>query len=139
MKWTETRSENFVATTHGRDHIEDLEVAAEADGKITGLRYRVCANIGAYLSSMGPGIPTVNFGLMATGSYRIPVVDLQVRLAFTNTTPVDTYRGAGRPEATYQIERAIDLVARRLSIDPADVRRRNFVDRESFPYRSRRE
>lgn len=102
VKWTETRSENFIATTHGRDHIEDLEVAAEADGKITGLRYRVCANIGAYLSTMGPGIAPVNFGLVATGSYRIPAVDLQVRLAFTNTTPVDTYRGAGRPQATYR-------------------------------------
>jgi aerobic carbon-monoxide dehydrogenase large subunit len=136
VKWIETRSEAFVATTHGRDHIEDLEVAAEADGRITGLRYRVCANLGAYLSSMGPGIPTVNFALMATGSYRIPVVDLEVKAVLTNTTPVDTYRGAGRPEATYQIERAVDLVARRLSLDPAELRQRNYVESSAFPYTS---
>jgi len=136
VKWIETRSESFVATNHGRDHVEDLEVAADANGRITGLRYRVCANLGAYLSSMGPGIPTVNFALMATGTYQIPVVDLEIKAVLTNTTPVDTYRGAGRPEATYQIERAMDLVARRLSMDPAELRRRNYVKSSSFPYTS---
>ncbi len=127
VKWCETRSENFLATTHGRDHIQDVEIAALRDGTITGLKVTSSANLGAYLSTMGPGIPTFNFGVMVSGTYAIPVIDCTVYGVLTNTTPVDTYRGAGRPEATYLIERAVDLVARELVMDPAEIRYKNFI------------
>jgi aerobic carbon-monoxide dehydrogenase large subunit len=134
VRWVESRSENYLATTHGRDHIQDVEVAARRDGTITGLKVTSYANLGAYLSTMGPGIPTVNFGLMLSGCYAIPVVQGTIYGVLTNTTPVDTYRGAGRPEATYLVERVIDLVARALNLDPAEVRRRNFIPTERFPF-----
>jgi len=134
VKWCETRSENFLATTHGRDHIQDVEIAALRDGTITGLKVTSSANLGAYLSTMGPGIPTLNFGLMVSGTYAIPVIDCTVYGVLTNTTPVDTYRGAGRPEATYLIERAIDLVARELGMDPAAIRHKNFIPPQAFPF-----
>jgi aerobic carbon-monoxide dehydrogenase large subunit len=134
VKWCETRSENFLATTHGRDHIQDVEIAALRDGTITGLKVTSSANLGAYLSTMGPGVPTFNFGVMVSGTYAIPVIDCTVYGVLTNTTPVDTYRGAGRPEATYLIERAIDLVAREIGMDPAAVRYKNFIPQEAFPF-----
>lgn len=134
VKWCETRSENFLATTHGRDHIQDVEIAAMRDGTITGLKVTSFANLGAYLSTMGPGIPTFNFGVMVSGTYAIPVIDCTVYGVLTNTTPVDTYRGAGRPEATYLIERAIDLLAREIGMDPATIRYKNFIPQEAFPF-----
>ena len=134
VKWCETRSENFLATTHGRDHFQDVEIAALRDGTITGLKVISYANLGAYLSTMGPGVPTFNFGVMVSGTYAIPVIDCTVYGILTNTTPVDTYRGAGRPEATYLIERAIDLVAREIGMDPAEVRYKNFIPPQAFPF-----
>ena len=127
IKWTETRSENFQATTHGRDHIQHVELAATRDGKITGLRTVVYAGMGAYLSTAAPGIPTILHGLMYCGPYEIPNVKGDVYGAFTNTTPVEAYRGAGRPEATFLLERLVDLLAAELNLDPVEVRRRNLI------------
>ncbi|MFN3513804.1 MAG: xanthine dehydrogenase family protein molybdopterin-binding subunit [Phenylobacterium sp.] len=135
VKWTETRRENVVSTTHGRDHVMTAEVAARADGKILALRVRSLANVGAYLSSMGTGVPTVNVGLFLLGVYAIPSSEVLIQCVYTHTTPVDAYRGAGRPEAAYLIERVVERVAQELSLDPAEVRRRNFVSPEQMPYR----
>jgi carbon-monoxide dehydrogenase large subunit len=134
VKWTEDRRENYLSTTHGRDHITDLEIAARRDGTITALRGKTWANLGAYLSTAAPGVPTILHGLMLTGCYTIPNLHYVVHGVFTNTTPVDAYRGAGRPEATYLIERMVDLVAAKLNVDPADIRRRNFIQADKFPY-----
>jgi carbon-monoxide dehydrogenase large subunit len=134
VKWIEERRENYVATTHGRDHVQYIEVAAMRDGTITGLRVKTIANMGAYLSTFAPGIPTILFGLMLAGNYRIPNIACEVTGVHTNTTPVDAYRGAGRPEATYLVERAVDLTARELGLDPAEIRRRNFVPPGAFPH-----
>ena len=134
VKWIEERRENYVATTHGRDHVQYVEVAAKRDGTITGLRVKCIANMGAYLSTFAPGIPTILFGLMLSGNYRIPNISCEVTGVHTNTTLVDAYRGAGRPEATYLVERAVDLMARELGLDPAEIRRRNFVPANAFPH-----
>jgi aerobic carbon-monoxide dehydrogenase large subunit len=134
VKWIEERRENYVATTHGRDQVQYVEVAAKRDGTITGLRVKSIANMGAYLSTFAPGIPTILFGLMLAGNYRIPNIACEVTGVHTNTTLVDAYRGAGRPEATYLVERAVDLTARELGMDPAEIRRRNFVPVNEFPH-----
>jgi carbon-monoxide dehydrogenase large subunit len=134
VKWMETRSENYAATTHGRDHITYLEVGAKRDGTITALKAKTFANLGGILSTIAPGIPTTLYGRMLSGAYRIPNIHCQVLGVYTNTGMVDAYRGAGRPEATYAVERAVDLVAAELGLDPVDVRRRNFVPRDAFPY-----
>lgn len=136
VKWTESRSEGFLATNHGRDHIQYVEVAAKADGKITGLKATVYANLGAYLSGMGPGVPSVNFAFMVSGTYKIPNIDVTVYGVYTNAPRVDTYRGAGRPEATHLVERTVDLVSQELGMDPAEVRRNNFIPKDAFPYRA---
>jgi len=127
VKWTETRSENYRSTTHGRDHIQEVELCGTKDGKITGLRAKVWANLGAYLSTASTGIPTILHGLMLSGSYDIPNIHEDVYGVFTNTTPVEAYRGAGRPEATLIVERLVDLFAMAVSMDPAEVRRKNFI------------
>jgi carbon-monoxide dehydrogenase large subunit len=127
VKWTETRSENYQITTHGRDHIQEVELCGTRDGKITGIRGKVWANLGAYLSTASTGIPTILHGLMLSGSYEIPNIQEVVYGVVTNTTPVDAYRGAGRPEATFIVERLIDLFSREIGMDPADVRRKNFI------------
>ena len=127
VKWTETRSENYRATIHGRDHIQDVEIAADRDGTIRGLRAKVWANLGAYLSTASTGIPTILHGLMLSGAYKIPAIHEDVWGVFTNTTPVDAYRGAGRPEATFLVERLIELLARELQMDPVEVRRKNLI------------
>jgi len=134
IKWGETRRENYVATTHGRDHITYLEVGATRDGRITALKAKTYANLGGVLSTIGPGIPTTLYGRMLSGAYRIPNIHCQVLGVYTNTAMVDAYRGAGRPEATYAVERAVDLVAAELGLDPVDVRRKNFIPRDKFPY-----
>jgi len=134
VKWVETRSENYVATTHGRDHVTYLKVGAKQDGTITALDADTYANLGGVLSTIAPGIPTTLYGRMLSGAYRIPSIHCRVRGVYTNTGMVDAYRGAGRPEATYAVERAVDLVARRLGLDPAEVRRRNFIPPDAFPY-----
>jgi carbon-monoxide dehydrogenase large subunit len=134
VRWTATRSEDFMATNHGRDHVQDVELCATADGVITGIKATLFANIGAYVSDMAPGIPTANCTFMVTGVYRIPNVHVDTLGVLTNTSRVDTYRGAGRPEATYLIERMVDQLARELRVDPAEIRRRNFIPPDAFPY-----
>jgi carbon-monoxide dehydrogenase large subunit len=129
VKWTETRSENYQATTHGRDHIQEIELAAKKDGTILGLRAEVWAGMGAYLSTAAPGIPTILHGLMLSGVYNLPAVKEHVHGAYTNTTPVEAYRGAGRPEATFMIERMMDKLASTLGMDPAAVRMKNMIAR----------
>src|SRR5690606_30235197 len=134
VKWVEDRRENFVATTHGRDHVDYVDIAAKQDGTITGIRVKAYANMGAYLSTAAPGVPTWLFGLMLSGPYKIPNISVEVHGVLTNTTPTDAYRGAGRPEATYILERMMDLVADRLGMDPVEIRRKNFIAKEEFPY-----
>ena len=134
VKWVESRRENYAATTHGRDHVTYLEVGARRDGTITALKADTYANLGGVLSTIAPGIPTTLYGRMLSGAYRIPAIHCRVRGAYTNTGMVDAYRGAGRPEATYVVERAVDLVARELGLDPVDVRRQNFIAKDAFPY-----
>jgi carbon-monoxide dehydrogenase large subunit len=127
VKWTETRSENYQSTTHGRDHVQEVELAATKDGRVTGLRCSVWAGMGAYLSTAAPGIPTILHGLMLSGPYTIPAVKEDVYGVYTNTTPVEAYRGAGRPEATFMLERMMDRLADEIGIDPVEVRRRNLI------------
>ena len=134
VKWTEDRREGYLATIHGRDLVQDVEVAAKRDGTVLGVRIRTVANVGAYLQAFAPGIPTILHAFIIPGAYRIPAFDCEVRGAYTNTTPVDAYRGAGRPEATLAIERAMDRLADEIGMDPADVRRKNFIQPDAFPF-----
>ena len=134
VKWVESRRENYQSTIHGRDHISYLEIAARRDGEMTGLKVKTFANLGGRLSTIGPGIPTTLYARVLSGPYRIPNVFCEVVGVYTNTTFVDAYRGAGRPEATYVLERAMDLLADELGMDPAAVRRRNFLPNDAFPY-----
>ena len=134
VKFVETRRENYTATTHGRDHIQDVELAATRDGTITALRVRSIANLGAYASTGAPGVVSTLFGRMVSGCYKIPHIFNEAYGVYTNTSMVDAYRGAGRPEATYLIERMVDLLAAELQMDPAEVRRKNFIPPEDFPY-----
>jgi len=134
VKWMETRSENYVATTHGRDHITELEIGAKKDGTIVAFKVKTYANMGGMLSTIAPGIPTTLYGRMLSGVYKIPNIYCHVTGVYTNTGMVDAYRGAGRPEATYAVERSIDLVADALGLDPVAVRRTNFIPPEAFPY-----
>ena len=127
VKWTETRTENYQATLHGRDHVEYVEMAATREGRITGLRTVVYAGMGAYLSTAATGIPTILHGLMYSGPYDIPNIKADVYGVFTTTTPVDLYRGAGRPEATFLVERLVDLLAAEVGKDPVEVRRLNLI------------
>lgn len=136
VKWMETRSENYVATTHGRDHITEIEVGAKQDGTITALKVNTYANLGGALSSAAPGIPTTLYGRLLSGAYKFPNIYCHVTGVYTNTSMVDAYRGAGRPEATYVVERAVDLAAQALGLDPVDVRRKNFIPKDAFPYAS---
>src|SRR5882724_1466566 len=128
------RSENYKVTIHGRDHVEYVEMCGTRDGHITGLRTTVYAGLGAYASTAGPGIPTILHGLIYSGPYVIPNIHGTVYGVYTSTTPVDAYRGAGRPEATYLIERLMDLFAREVGLDPATIRRKNFIPKDKFPY-----
>jgi carbon-monoxide dehydrogenase large subunit len=134
VKWQETRSENYIATTHGRDHISEIEVGAKKDGTITALKVHTYANLGGTLSTIAPGIPTTLYGRLLSGVYKIPHIFCKVWGVYTNTGMVDAYRGAGRPEATYVVERAVDLVAAKLGMDAAEVRRKNFIPAAEFPY-----
>jgi len=131
VKWVETRAEHLLATNHGRDQVVDYELAADANGRVLGLRARIVQNLGAY--PRGLYLPSTT-GLMACGCYDIPAVDIVAYGVYTNTMAVGAYRGAGRPEAAYYIERMMDLLARRLGKDPAEVRRINYIPPEKFPY-----
>jgi carbon-monoxide dehydrogenase large subunit len=134
VKWVETRRENYQSTIHGRDHVTYVEIAGKRDGEVTGLRVKTFANLGGRLSTIGPGIPTTLYARVLSGCYAIPNVYAEVTGVYTNTAFVDAYRGAGRPEATYVIERAMDLFADEIGMDPAAVRRRNFLPPDAFPY-----
>jgi carbon-monoxide dehydrogenase large subunit len=134
-RWTEGRTENAHATIHGRGQIQDIELAADADGKITAVRVHLLADMGAYLQLITPGIPLLG-AFLYHGLYDVPAYSFTCTGVFTNKTPTDAYRGAGRPEATYAIERAIDALARQVGIGPDEVRRRNFIPTEAFPYNS---
>ena len=133
VRWNEERGENAVATIHGRGQIQDMELAADADGKITAVRVRILGDMGAYLQLVTPGIPLLGAFLYA-GVYDIPLYDFSCTSVFTTLTPTDAYRGAGRPEATYAIERAVDSLAYKMGIDPMELRRRNFIRKDQFPY-----
>ena len=127
VKWIEGRQENYLATTHGRDHVGEVEIIGDSDGNVTGIRTDLCANMGAYLSTFAPAIPTYLFGLMLVGPYSIDNIQCKVTGVYTTTTPVDAYRGAGRPEATYLVERMIDRYAAEIGMDPVEVRRKNLI------------
>jgi carbon-monoxide dehydrogenase large subunit len=127
VKWNETRSENYQATTHGRDHVQEVEMAATRDGRILGLRATSWSAMGAYLSTAAPGIPTILHGLMLSGAYDIPAIKEDVYGVYTNATPVEAYRGAGRPEATFIVERMVDKLAAAIGMDPVAVRQKNFI------------
>ena len=135
IKWIEDRSEAFLATVHGRDLIAYVELAAARDGKVLGLRMRIIADIGAYNMLLTAGVPT-NSMTMANATYAIPAIRATLTEVFTNKTPTDAYRGAGRPEAAYFVERAMDILARELDVDPAELRRRNFIQPDQFPFKT---
>ncbi len=134
VKWTADRSEAFISDAHGRDHVTKIELALDEDGMFVALRTDTLANMGAYLSTFAPSVPTWLHGTLMAGTYKTPHVYVNVRAVFTNTVPVDAYRGAGRPEATYQLERVIDKAAREIGMDPITIRRKNFIQPDEFPY-----
>ena len=133
IKWIEERSEAFLATSHGRDLIGYVDLAGRRDGAVLGFKLRIVADVGAYNMLFTAAIPTSTM-LMASGNYAIPAVRATLTEVFTNKTPTDAYRGAGRPEAIYFLERAMDMLARELEMDPAELRRKNFIRPEQFPY-----
>jgi carbon-monoxide dehydrogenase large subunit len=134
VKWTSDRTEAFLTDAHGRDHYSEAEVALDADNRITGLRVKTVANLGAYMSLFSSSVPTYLYATLLSGQYDIPAIHCNVKTVYTNTTPVDAYRGAGRPEATYLVERMMETTAREIGMDPAEFRRKNFV--RSFPHQT---
>lgn len=132
VKWTAERSESFISDAHGRDHVTKAELALDKDGKFLAMRVHTTANMGAYLSTFASSVPTILYATLLAGQYATPAIYAEVKAVFTNTVPVDAYRGAGRPEATYVVERLVETAAREMNIDPAEIRRRNFITR--FPY-----
>jgi carbon-monoxide dehydrogenase large subunit len=134
VKWTSDRSEAFVSDAHGRDHLTVAELALDKDGKFLAMRVRTTANLGAYLSTFASCIPTILYATLLAGQYTTPHIYCEVTAVFTNTTPVDAYRGAGRPEATYVVERLVETAAREIKMDPAELRRKNFI--RQFPYQT---
>jgi carbon-monoxide dehydrogenase large subunit len=137
VKWNGERSaDDFVSDTQGRDHVSEAELALDADGRFLALRVRTIANLGAYLSNFAPYIPTDLYAMMLPGVYTFSAVHAQVTGVFTNTAPVDAYRGAGRPEAAYLLERMVDAAARETGLGPVEIRKRNFISAEAMPYRT---
>ncbi len=134
VKWTSDRSEAFLSDAHGRDHVTVAELALDKSGKFLAMRVRTTANLGAYLSTFASCVPTILYATLLAGQYTTPHIHCEVTAAFTNTTPVDAYRGAGRPEATYVVERLVETAARELKLDPVEIRRRNFI--KTFPYQT---
>ena len=132
IKWTAERSESFLTDAHGRDHVSVAEMAMDANGQFLALRVATTANMGAYLSTFASAVPTILYATLLAGQYATPAIYCEVKAVFTNTAPVDAYRGAGRPEATYLVERIVEQCAREMKIDPLDLRRRNFI--KTFPY-----
>ena len=136
VKWVCERSEGFISDAHGRDHVTEAELGLDEHGRFLGLRVRTIANMGGYLSTFGPNIPTNLYGLLLAGVYTTPAIYCEVKCVFTNTLPVDAYRGAGRPEATFVLERLIDVAAREVGIDRAEIRRRNMIPADAYPYKT---
>ena len=136
VKWTSDRNEAFLTDAHGRDHVTKIELAMDADGKFLAFRTETHANVGAYLSNFATATPTFLHGTLMAGNYTVPNVYVNVKAVFTNTAPVDAYRGAGRPEATYSLERVIDKAAREIGMDPIELRRKNFIQPDQYPYAS---
>ena len=134
VKWTAERSESFLADAHGRDHVTHAELALAEDGEFLGLRVQTIANMGAYLSTFASSVPTYLYGTLMAGQYKTPAIYVEVQSLFTNTAPVDAYRGAGRPEATFVVERLVETAARQIGMDATDLRRRNFIQPTDFPY-----
>jgi carbon-monoxide dehydrogenase large subunit len=134
VKWTADRSESYVSDAHGRDHHTVAELALDKDGKFLAMRVKTTANVGAYLSTFASCIPTILYATLLAGQYTTPAIHCEVTAVFTNTAPVDAYRGAGRPEATYVVERLVETAAREMKMDPAELRRKNFI--RQFPYQT---
>ncbi len=134
VRWTAERSESFLSDAHGRDHVTKIELACDLEGNFIAFRTETLANVGAYLSNFATVTPTFLHGTLMAGPYKVPNVYVNVKTVFTNTAPVDAYRGAGRPEATYSLERVVDKMCRELGLDPFEVRRKNFVTTDMFPY-----
>ena len=136
VKWTADRSESFMSDAHGRDHRTHAELALDKDGKFLGLRISTVANLGAYLSTFAPAVPTYLYATLLAGVYTTPAIYCEVKSVFTNTVPVDAYRGAGRPEASYLLERLVDIAAAEMKMDRVEIRRRNFIPANAFPYQT---
>lgn len=134
IKWTAERSESFLADAHGRDHLTEAALAMDEDGNFLGLYVKTRANMGAYLSTFASSVPTYLYGTLLAGQYKTPSIYVEVEAAFTNTAPVDAYRGAGRPEASYLLERLVEIAAGEMNLSPAEIRRRNFIT--EFPYQT---
>lgn len=134
VKWTSDRSEAFLCDAHGRDHVSHAELAMDANHNFTALRVKTTANMGAYLSTFAAAVPTYLYATLLAGQYKTPVIYAEVDAVYTNTAPVDAYRGAGRPEATYLLETIVDTAANELGMDPAELRRKNFIQPDEFPY-----
>ena len=136
VKWTADRAESFVSDAQGRDHVSHAELALDKDGRFLGLRVRTTANLGAYLSTFATAIPTYLYGTLLAGLYGTPAIHVAVKAVFTNTVPVDAYRGAGRPEACYLLERLVEVAANETGLDRAEIRRRNFIPASAMPYQT---
>ena len=136
VKWTASRSEAFLADAHGRDHHTTAELGVDAQGRFVALKVRTTANLGAYLSTFGSSVPTYLYGTLLAGQYQTPNIHVEVAGVYTNTAPVDAYRGAGRPEATFVVERIVETAARELGVDPAQLRRKNLIPPQAFPYQT---
>lgn len=134
VKWTAERSESFLSDAHGRDHVTKVDLAMDGDGKFLAMRCSTKANLGGYMSLFSSAVPTYMYATLLAGQYTTPKVYAEVKAVFTNTTPVDAYRGAGRPEATYVLERVVEAAAREMNMDPAELRRKNLIQPDQFPY-----
>ncbi|WP_018467704.1 xanthine dehydrogenase family protein molybdopterin-binding subunit [Calidithermus timidus] len=136
VKWSARRSESFLTDSHGRDHETVAEMAVDSEGRVTALRVDTIANMGAYLTTFAPAVPTYLYGCLLAGNYKTQKIYCHVKAPFTNTVPVDAYRGAGRPEATFVVERLMDVMAHELGMDPVEFRRKNFIQPSEFPYQT---
>jgi carbon-monoxide dehydrogenase large subunit len=136
VKWTAERGESFISDAHGRDHVSAAEMAVDKDGTFLALRVNTLCNMGAYLSTFAPSIPTYLYGTLLAGVYTTPAIHVGVKAVFTNTVPVDAYRGAGRPEATFLLERLVDVIAHDTGLDRIAIRRRNFIQPGAYPYQT---
>ena len=136
IKWTAERTESFMTDAHGRDHVTHADLALDTDGKFLGLRVSTKANLGAYLSTFGSSVPTYLYATLLAGVYTTPAIYAEVQTVFTNTVPVDAYRGAGRPECTYLLERLVTKAAREMGIGPVELRQKNMIQPDMYPYQT---